>query len=62
MLKRRFGSSHLVAQCVINYLRNGDYATKPTALTAFADEIDSALQTVTQHVARSVRNSLNMRS
>ena len=48
MLKARFGSSQLVAQCVINDLRNGESATKPTELRALADEIASALQTLTQ--------------
>ena len=48
VLKARFGSSQLVAQCVINDLRNGESATKPTELRALADEIASALQTLTQ--------------
>ncbi len=47
MLKGRFGSSQLVAQCVINDLRNGEYATKPTELRALADEIASERQTIT---------------
>ena len=46
--KSRFGSSQLVAQCVIDDLRNGRSATKPTQLRALADEIGSALQTLTQ--------------
>ena len=48
VLKCRFGSSHLVAQCVIDDLRNGESATKPTDLRALADEISSALQNLTQ--------------
>ena len=48
VLKCRFGSSHLVAQCVIDDLRKGDPATKPTELRALADEVASALQTLTQ--------------
>ena len=47
-LKCRFGSSHLVAQWVIDVLRKGDPATKPTELRDLADEIASALQTITQ--------------
>ena len=48
VLKCRFGSSHLVAQCLINDLRKGDPATKPTELRALADEVASVLQTLTQ--------------
>ena len=48
VLKSRFGSSQLVAQCVIDDLRNGRSATKPTELRALADEIGSAFQTLTQ--------------
>ena len=48
VLKCTFGTSHLVAQCVINDLRKGDPANKPTELRDLADEIASALQTLTQ--------------
>ena len=48
VLNCMFGSSHLVAQCVIDDVRKGDPATKPTQLRALADEIASALQTLTQ--------------
>ena len=48
VLTYRFGSSHLVAKCLINDLRKGDPATKPTELRALADEVASALQTLTQ--------------
>ena len=48
MLKCRFGNSHLVAQCVIDDIRKGDPATKPSELRALPDEITSALQTLTQ--------------
>ena len=49
VLKCRFGSSYyLVAQCVIDDLRKGDPATKSRELRALADELASALQTVTQ--------------
>ena len=48
VLKSRFVSSQSVAQCVIDDLRNGKSATKPTELRALADEIASALQTLTQ--------------
>ena len=42
VLKCRFGRSHLVAQCVIDDLRKGDPATKPTEPRALADEIASS--------------------
>ena len=48
VLKSRFGSSHLVAQCVIDALSRVDPATKPTELRALADELASVLQTLTQ--------------
>ena len=48
VLKCRFGSSHLVTPCVIDDLRKGDPATTPTELRALADEIASALQTLSQ--------------
>ena len=48
VLKCRFSSSHLVSQCVIDDLRKGDPATKPTELRALADELASELQTLTQ--------------
>ena len=57
MLKCRFGNSHLVAQCVIDDLRKGDPATKPTELRALADEIASALLTLTQLGAYSEVNT-----
>ena len=38
VLKSRFGSSQLVAQCVIDDLRNGESVTNPTELRALADE------------------------
>ena len=44
----KFGGSQLVAQCLIDDLRNGESANKPTELRALADEIASALQTLTQ--------------
>ena len=48
MLKCTFDSSHLVAQCVIDDLRKCDPATKPTERRVLADEVASALQTLTQ--------------
>ena len=42
-----FGSSHLVAQCVIDDLRKGDPASKPREFRALADQVASALQTLT---------------
>ena len=42
-----FGSSHLVAQCVIDDLRKGDPASKSREFRALADEVASALQTLT---------------
>ena len=49
VLKCRFGSSYyLVAQCVIDDLRKGDPATNSRELRALADELASALQTLTQ--------------
>ena len=48
VLKSRVGSSPLVARCVIDDLRTGESATKLAELRTLADEMASALQTLTQ--------------
>ena len=44
MLKSRFGSSHLVAQRVINDLRNGKTVSSAAEVRKLADDLNTAYQ------------------
>jgi hypothetical protein len=47
ILKERFGSVHSVTQCIMNDLKSGKPANKPSDLRHLADEISAASETLT---------------